>query len=86
MDASLFAARLKELRESKRLTQQQLADLAGLKLGGIADLEQGRREPAWRTVLALAKALDVSCEAFTAPSVDRPPIRRGRPKKGSGVR
>jgi transcriptional regulator with XRE-family HTH domain len=52
-----FGARLQELRQQAALTQQQLADKAGLKVGGIRDLEQGINElPWWDTVLALTKA------------------------------
>ena len=84
MNADRFAVRLKELREGAGLTQQNLADDAGLKLGGIRDLEQGRRKPAWETVLALCKALGVDCTAFTvepssSPAAEAP--RRGRPRK-----
>ena len=89
-----FAVRLRELREAAGLTQSQLADRAGMHLHGITKLEQGDRAPAWATVLALAEALEVGCEAFVdskaggrassaggeeeSPSSGRP---RGRPKK-----
>jgi transcriptional regulator with XRE-family HTH domain len=76
-----FAGRLRELREAKNLTQQQLADKAGLKVGGIRDLEQNRRTPGWETVLAVAQALGVGCEAFATPPADREPQGRGRPPK-----
>jgi transcriptional regulator with XRE-family HTH domain len=59
-----FAARLRALREAANLTQAQLAERAGLHLHGITKLEQGDREPAWATVLALADALGVDCRAF----------------------
>lgn len=62
-----FAARLKALREQAGLTQKQLAEQAGLNVGAVFKLEQGRREPAWATVQALALALGVSCEAFMEP-------------------
>jgi transcriptional regulator with XRE-family HTH domain len=83
VSASWFAARLRELRERAGLTQQQLADRAGLKLGGIRDLEQERNKPMWETVLALAGALGVDCNAFatepTTSAEERP--KRGRPRK-----
>ena len=82
MTSDWFAPRLKELREASGMTQQALADLAGLKLGGVRDLEQGRNKPTWDTVLALAKALGVGCEAFEQPpATDQPPAGRGRPRK-----
>lgn len=59
-----FGARLKSLREERGMTQQQLADAAGMNKFGLAKLEQGVTEPYWPTVLKLAKALNVTCEAF----------------------
>lgn len=82
MSAEYFAARLRELREAKGWTQQQLADAAGLALAGLANLEQGRRRrPGWDTVVALAEALGVSLDEFVKPPADVPPPKRGRPRK-----
>jgi transcriptional regulator with XRE-family HTH domain len=85
VSASWFAARLRELREQAGLTQQHLADRAGLKLGGIRDLEQERNRPTWETVLALAGALGVDCNAFAQepaqPAGEKP--KRGRPPKAA---
>jgi transcriptional regulator with XRE-family HTH domain len=64
LDVSFFGARLQELRRAKGLTQAELAARAGLSKGGVANLEQGLREPAWATVVALAEALKVDCQAF----------------------
>src|SRR5205814_414078 len=64
MNPEWFAGRLRQLREANGLTQQELASKAGLKLGGIQNLESGRRLPGWKTALALAEALGVSVEEF----------------------
>jgi transcriptional regulator with XRE-family HTH domain len=79
-----FAGRLKELRIRAGLSQQELADKAGIKLGAVRDLEQGRNGPTWETVLHLCAALGVSCEAFTHEPQPAPPPERGRPKKDAG--
>ena len=81
LDDQHFAGRLKELREAKGLGQQELADLAGMKLGGVQNLEQGRTMPSWKSVVALCNALGVACDAFTTPPADRPAPGRGRPRK-----
>lgn len=81
MKPEWFAGRLRELREGAGLTQQQLADAAGLKLAGIRNLEQGRTYPEWPSVLALCTALGVGCEAFTTEPAEREPPGRGRPAK-----
>ena len=64
-EPSGFGVILRGLREAKELTQTQLADSAGMHRQAIAKLERGEREPQWPTVIALAKALGVTCEAFT---------------------
>jgi DNA-binding XRE family transcriptional regulator len=81
--AECFAGRLRELREAAALTQADLAEKAGLTREGVAQLETGRRKPAWETVLALCEALGCSCEAFTQPPADRPSPGPGRPRKES---
>ena len=70
-----FGPLLKKLRESKGLTMQELADLAGISQVQISRLEMGHRAPLWDTVQKLARALGVRCEAFE----DLP----GEPKKSA---
>jgi transcriptional regulator with XRE-family HTH domain len=75
-----FGGRLKELRTTAELTQQQLADAAGVAQSMITKLERGLSEPAWPVVLALAEALSVNLEVFRADWTSKRP--RGRPRKG----
>jgi transcriptional regulator with XRE-family HTH domain len=49
--------RLKQLRETRRLTQATLARKTKLSLGYVARLEQGRHDPPLSTVVRLAKVL-----------------------------
>lgn len=79
--ASGFGGRLRTLREGAGLSQQQLADQAGCHRFTVAKLERAEQEPAWPLVLALAEALGVTCEAFTAKPVDRPAADSGRPSQ-----
>ena len=82
-DGSTFAARLKCLRESAGITQQELAGRAGMHKLGVAKLEQGLREPTWATVQALAKALGVTVLAFVVEDgeAESRPAQMGRPRK-----
>jgi transcriptional regulator with XRE-family HTH domain len=83
-----FGDRLRALRESRGLTQPQLAERAGCNRFTVAKLERGAQEPAWPLVLALAGALGVEVGAFVvangqpAPQEMRP---RGRPRKAPGA-
>jgi transcriptional regulator with XRE-family HTH domain len=81
MSAANFAGRLKELRVGAGLTQAGLAERAKMSKAGIADLEQGRREPAWATVVALAEALGVTCQAFLEEATTAERAKPGRPPK-----
>jgi transcriptional regulator with XRE-family HTH domain len=80
-----FASRLRQLRETAGLTQEQLAERSGINLWTIRGYEQGRREPSWKGLLALANALGVAAEVFgeseekAAP--EEPAVPRGRPQK-----
>ena len=79
--ATGFGQQLRKLREAKGWTQGGLAERAGLNQFGVAKIEQGLREPNWTTVLALAKALGVTTEAFTVTGKPPAPAKRprGRP-------
>jgi predicted ATPase/DNA-binding CsgD family transcriptional regulator/transcriptional regulator with XRE-family HTH domain len=60
-EPSRFGERLRALREAAGLTQEELAERAGLTAGGEGALERGdRRRPYSHTVRALATALGLS--------------------------
>lgn len=54
-----FARNLKRAREHAELSQEALADKAGMHRNEISLLERGEREPKIGTVARLAKALGV---------------------------
>ena len=59
-----FAELLQQHRQAAALSQEELAERAGLSARGISDLERGvRRSPYPVTVRALAKALDLDATA-----------------------
>ena len=55
-----LAAALRRLRESRGLTQEQLAYEAGVTVGTLSKIELGHASPAWATVRQIAEALGVS--------------------------
>jgi transcriptional regulator with XRE-family HTH domain len=61
-----FAELLRELREKAGLTQQQLADKAGIPVTSLRNHEQGQRSPSWAAVVKLSKALGVTADTFSA--------------------
>jgi len=65
---------LKTARKIKGLTQQELADLSGVKQPVISRLEKGRtRDLTWTTASRLAAALGVEpSELFAVPAPRKP--------------
>jgi transcriptional regulator with XRE-family HTH domain len=60
-----LAGRVKQLREAAGLSQQALAQAAGLSISVVTQLEQGvKADPRISTVAALARALGVSVDSL----------------------
>ena len=59
-----FGENLKRLRELKGLTTRQLADTADIAYSQIWTLESGQGDPTLTTLLALARALEVSVDGL----------------------
>jgi transcriptional regulator with XRE-family HTH domain len=54
-----FGRKLHQVRKTKGMTQEQLADAAGLSRNYVNDVERGRRNVTLATIASLARALDV---------------------------
>jgi transcriptional regulator with XRE-family HTH domain len=54
----LFGQRLREIRQKKGMTQQELADIAQMSLTYISNMEHGMKVPSLTTIIRLAVALD----------------------------
>ena len=54
-----FGARLRELRQKGRLSQEELADLAGLDRSYIGGVERGQRNVSLVNIHKIARALTV---------------------------
>lgn len=52
-----FGKRLRQVRESKRISQMHLADEIGVTATYVGRIERGERSPALPTIARLAKAL-----------------------------
>lgn len=59
-----FAKRLKQLRQQKGMTQEELAKASGLSISFIRAVEQGVNAPSFESIEVLAKALDVEAREF----------------------
>lgn len=61
-----FGKRVRELRTSKNLSQERLANLAEIPLSQIGRIERGEINPTLSTINALSEALSISISDFFA--------------------
>jgi XRE family transcriptional regulator, regulator of sulfur utilization len=66
-----LGARLKELRTQAGLSQEALAERAGMHWTYLSDLERGRQTPTMDLINRLARALGVTLAEFFSP-LDQP--------------
>jgi transcriptional regulator with XRE-family HTH domain len=55
----LFGTRLKQLREERELTQEQLAEAIGITPQQLSEIERGKHGTSFKRLTKLAKALEV---------------------------
>ncbi|WP_374950691.1 helix-turn-helix domain-containing protein [Mucilaginibacter sp.] len=59
IDIKFFGQNLRKAREAKKLSMQQLANVAEIEKSQIARIEIGRSDPRLSTILVIAKALEL---------------------------
>jgi XRE family transcriptional regulator, regulator of sulfur utilization len=55
-----LGAAVRALRSERELTQQTVAEAAGITVAHLSKLERGKTNPTWGTVTAIAEALGVT--------------------------
>jgi transcriptional regulator with XRE-family HTH domain len=63
----LFGERLRELRTERNLSQERLAELAGLDRNYIGQIERAERNVALVNIVRIAKALEVDAGELFSP-------------------
>jgi transcriptional regulator with XRE-family HTH domain len=59
---NIFSERLRSLRNSKGLSQKNIAEKIGITEAGYQNYEVGRRLPTFEKLLAICNALDCSAD------------------------
>ncbi len=79
----LFGQRLKQLRADAEMTQETLADSAGIPLSSLRGYEQSQRIPGFGAIVKLAQSLGVDCRSFAdcEDISDEPPPAKPAGKK-----
>ena len=70
-----FSERIKELRESRNLTEEALGTVIGVKRYSIYSYEKGRAYPEMKGLIALADFFDVSMDYLAGRTVN-PAVNR----------
>lgn len=61
---ALVGRRVREIRKAAKLTQERLAEKAGLSVEYISRIERGVAQPSFKTLEAMADALNVTAKDF----------------------
>ena len=69
MDNSTLGRRIREARLKKKLTQEQLSELADISSYYLGEVERGVKAPSLQVFVAIAGALDVSTDFLLRDSV-----------------
>ncbi len=69
---AIFSHNLRLLRKEKKITQQQLADLVGIKQPSIAALEAGNASPSLETIARIAEVFKIAPDVLLREGVFEP--------------
>ena len=69
IDYRMLGVRIKNARESKSLTQEQLAEITGLSNNYISNIERNRSIPSLETLVKICNALNVTPDFLLVDSV-----------------
>ncbi len=74
----MIGARIKDVRNRKGVTQEQLSESVGISPKYLSSIERGKENPTLNTLLKLVRSLDVNLdEFFSNIQVEDPSNRRG---------
>lgn len=65
----VIGARIRTVRTSQNMSQQELSDKAGLSLPHISDVELGKTNPLLLNFVRIAEALQVSTDSLLRPNI-----------------
>jgi len=81
MNIDILSSNLKRYRSKKNLTQQALAELSGISLPTIKNIERRKALPKTNTLLVLSKALDCRLQDLVKPIRELSSVRFRAKKK-----
>lgn len=61
---------IRQLREERGMTQEALAQEAGITVGHMSMIERGHSNPTWSTIKGIASALEISIADIATLSLE----------------
>ena len=71
----LFGARLRKLRKKSKQSQQDIADLLGIKQNQVSEMESGRTTTSFERLYILCEYFDVSADYLLGLTNEPRPLR-----------
>jgi len=73
----LIGVRIKSLRNSKNITQEQLSERIGINSKYLSSIERGKENPTLNTLIRMAESLEVDMgEIFNSLQIEDPAKRK----------
>ena len=60
IDFKLIGEKIKNIRSEKKITQEELAEIVGLSVGYISNIETAKKKVSLTTIIKISNALDIS--------------------------
>lgn len=70
-DSKVFGSRIKEVREDRKLTQEQLAEMLSITTKHLSKIETGLRGPSVQLLISLAEELNISTDYLLGLNIER---------------
>lgn len=65
IDKNLFGKRLRELREKRKMTQEELSNLLNIEWQHVSRLENGKNLPSCNILIKIAQVFDIDIRTLT---------------------
>lgn len=67
----IIGSRIREIRKSKKMTQEKLAELSGVEPSNISHIERAATKLSLPTLVSIANALDVTLDEIVYDNLNR---------------
>lgn len=71
---TLIGEQIRRLRETRRITQEEISTALGMTRQRFARIEKGHSDISYETIIAIAKYLDIDSHEITRVCESTPPV------------